>query len=312
MLFVDDHHAEGPEPNLLGQQCMGADQDVHAPLPQPRVDGGPLTGGGPGREQGDPQRAPAFQGSGVGDGQPRDQGAHLCRVLLGEDLGRGHQRALVASLDRHQHGGEGHHRLARADVTLQQPVHGQRPGQIVGDGGDGLLLGAGEGKGQLLDEAVHQGRIPVGPCHHVADPPGILGQPVLAKHQGQLQPEQLVERQAPPGRLALGQRGRPVDVVERSRAVEQAEAPDPRRREGIGEPARPVEGLLHEPADPRRGEIDLVAQGVDGEHPAGPFVLPGPVLVARLAEHLHGGAAQLQRVPERADGPVEQRKGPLR
>ena len=48
-------------------------------------------------------------------------------VLLGERLGRRHQRALVAALDRAQQRVQRDHRLPRADVALEQPLHRHRP-----------------------------------------------------------------------------------------------------------------------------------------------------------------------------------------
>ena len=92
----------------------------------------------------DPQRPVAGEGGLVGDGQAAEHVAHRQAVLLGQHLGRGHERALVAALDGHEQGGDGHQRLARAHVALEQPVHGVDAGQVAGDLGDGPLLGAGE------------------------------------------------------------------------------------------------------------------------------------------------------------------------
>ena len=66
------------------------------------------------------------------------------------------------------------------------------------------LWAAVSAKGRPLDEAVDQGRRAVVPGDQVADAAGVRLQPLLAQHQGQLQPEQLVEGQAAAGRLALG------------------------------------------------------------------------------------------------------------
>ena len=53
-------------------------------------------------------------------------------MLLGQDLGRRHERDLVAVLHRHDGGQHRDDRLARADVALQQPLH--RPAALhVGD-----------------------------------------------------------------------------------------------------------------------------------------------------------------------------------
>ena len=51
-------------------------------------------------------------------------------VLLGERLGRRHQRALPPGLDRAQQRVERDHRLARADVALQQPPHRDAAGEV--------------------------------------------------------------------------------------------------------------------------------------------------------------------------------------
>ena len=83
------------------------------------------------REQLDPQRPVAEQVVGVGHRHARRAGPHARRVLLGEHLGRRHQRALVTALHRRQQRRDRDHGLAGADVALQQPVHrmGRRPGR---------------------------------------------------------------------------------------------------------------------------------------------------------------------------------------
>ena len=48
-------------------------------------------------------------------------------MLLGQDLRRRHQGHVEAALHRHQRAAGGHHRLARADIALQQPAHRMRP-----------------------------------------------------------------------------------------------------------------------------------------------------------------------------------------
>ena len=54
----------------------------------------------------------------------RQQRAQAAIVLLGQDLGRGHQGALVAVRGGGQQRGRGNHGLARADIALQQAAHG--------------------------------------------------------------------------------------------------------------------------------------------------------------------------------------------
>ena len=80
-------------------------------------------------------------------------------VLLGQHLGRHHQRSLMPALDRPQQRRQRHHRLARPDVALQQAVHGERPGQVGHDHGQGLALGPGQREGQGGQEPRHQGAV---------------------------------------------------------------------------------------------------------------------------------------------------------
>ena len=54
-------------------------------------------------------------------------------VLFGEDLGGGHEGALVPALDGGEQRADRHHRLAATDVALQQPVHRHGRHQIGGD-----------------------------------------------------------------------------------------------------------------------------------------------------------------------------------
>ena len=76
-----------------------------------------------GRRTGCPGRAPPSRRAAPDTGD----------VLLGEHLGRRHQRTLVAALHRRQQRRHGDDRLAGADVALQQPVHRVRPGEVGAD-----------------------------------------------------------------------------------------------------------------------------------------------------------------------------------
>ena len=68
-------------------------------------------------------------------------------MLLGQDLSRRHQGALVTVLDRAVSGGSGYHRLACANIALHQTVHGRAPAEISQYFIDGPALGAGEPEG---------------------------------------------------------------------------------------------------------------------------------------------------------------------
>ncbi len=70
-------------------------------------------------------------------------------VLLGEDLGRGHQRDLVAGFQRLQGREGGDHGLARADVALDQAQHRFLLAEVVGDFIADALLGSGRGEAEV-------------------------------------------------------------------------------------------------------------------------------------------------------------------
>ena len=129
VLLVDHDQAQVAEPDVLLQQGVGPDDD--AGVAGEHV-GQRLT---PGRDAGRPgeQDDP---GRGLRPAQPArlaqwaEHGADRAVVLLGQDLGGGQQRGLAARVDDLEHGPDRDHGLARADLALQQPVHGERAGQV--------------------------------------------------------------------------------------------------------------------------------------------------------------------------------------
>ncbi len=122
---------ERMEPDLIGQQGMGPDHEVDSAVDKALVQAGPLGRRRLGRQEGDPERTASLQRGRVGNGKPVEQGSDPEEMLLGQDLGRGHQGALVATLHGDQQRGHRHHRLARTHVSLEQPVHREagRPGR---------------------------------------------------------------------------------------------------------------------------------------------------------------------------------------
>jgi len=75
------------------------------------------------------------------------QPINLAEVLLGEDFGRRHQRALAAGVDGDGGGQRGHYRLAGTDIALQQPVHRRVAAQALRDLLADAALGAVSWKG---------------------------------------------------------------------------------------------------------------------------------------------------------------------
>ncbi len=89
------------EGHVLGQQRMGADHQVDRSVGQPVHDRRPFLPGRPAGEERDPQRPDPGQRPFVGHLEVAEKGAHLRRVLLGQDLGRRH-RARPDGLPRRQ------------------------------------------------------------------------------------------------------------------------------------------------------------------------------------------------------------------
>ena len=311
MLLVDDHHPEGVEDHLIGQQGVGAHHQIDGPGGQSLPDVGPFARSGATGEQSHPQRPLTGQGRRVGHGQAVDQTPDLDGVLFGQDLGGGHQCALIAALHPHEQRGHGHHRLARADVALEQTVHGQRIAQVAGQVGHRPGLGRGQGEVQPGDELLHQGGA-VGPGGDVDDTPGVLVEPLAPQHQGQLEPEQLVEGQPFPGRLHLVHGHRPVDALEGRGAVDQAVVGPDGVVQRVGERSGPVQGLVDQPADAGRREAGLLGEWVDRVDPTRrrAVVIGGRLVGA--PQDLGGGVDHLQGVAERGDRTEEQGQGPDR
>ena len=91
-------------------------------------------------------------------GEQRVEG---CGVLLGERLGRRHQRRLVARLERPQHREHGDDRLARPDLAHQQPLHRPAAGEVGVDLLERRPLGRGRLERQRRDPALAER--PLGP-----------------------------------------------------------------------------------------------------------------------------------------------------
>ena len=125
-------------------------------------------------------------------------------VLLGEDLGRRHQRALPAGLDGPQQRRERDDGLPRADVALQQPLHRRRAREVAVDLGDRPLLRLGEREREHLAVALQQ---LARRRQRLGDERLALGGPARER---ELEDEELVEGEPPPALLGLLRRARPV------------------------------------------------------------------------------------------------------
>ncbi len=118
VLLVDDGDGEVAEGDALLDQRVRADDDVGVR---------PARADGAGEER-------------TGDAELRADRLDGEEVLLGERLGRRHQRSLAPGLDRAEKRIERDHGLPRADVALEEAPHRLRPAEVGVDLGDRLLL----------------------------------------------------------------------------------------------------------------------------------------------------------------------------
>ncbi len=212
VLLVHHREREIAELDLLLEQRMGADQQMD-------VAEGELF-----------EHFAAFAAAlAAGQDRHRDAGGGGERrdgveMLASEELGRRHQRGLAAAFDDGGGGEQRDHRLARADVALQEPQHALGLGEIGDDVGDRARLRRRERIGQRLDQLFAQlpgaGRRAAG------------GTPHVRAHQSerQLTRQEFVIGEPRPGQPLgrdVGRLGRPVQGAQRHGEWRESLARDP-------------------------------------------------------------------------------------
>lgn len=223
VLFVHDHQPEVVELHLVLDQRVRADDD-------PGLAGDQVEQGLPAR--GHPHRPGEEHhlGALVGAAEHAAFGElphHLgdrAVVLLGEDLGGGEHRRLPAGVHDGEHRPQRHHRLARADLALEEAVHGVAGREVVEDLLRDGLLALGEGEGQCGVEGVEEAA-----GSGAAGDGRELGVGVAAAGQGDLEDEGLVPLQTLASVLDVGLGSRPVDLQQ---SLGERYQPAPSRRAG--------------------------------------------------------------------------------
>ena len=141
MLLVDDREGKVPEADGVLHECVGADDDeTLASTIQPGAGRRPdaLEGLAPGRRA---QRSREQRHAMAERLEEASQGR--C-VLPGQEVGRGEERRLPTGIRDDRHGRRRYRRLARSDVTLEEPQHRTGGGQIDPDVRHGRLLIVGQ------------------------------------------------------------------------------------------------------------------------------------------------------------------------
>ena len=195
-------------------------------------------------------------------------------VLLGQDLGRGHEGALEAVVERVHHRRNRHHRLPTPDVPLDEPAHLHAALRIANDVLQSPFLRAGEREGKHFVQ-----KAPVVVAGIAEDAPRHLLPRLPRKHEEKLDKQKLLELEPlarlPKLGLALGE----VDGSPRHAPVDEAVFfLHPR-----GQDVRDVEAVLLEEAVDDAAErpareadfFERGAAGVEGDDAArierGPF-----------------------------------------
>jgi len=215
-------------------------------------------------------------------------------VLPGEDLRGGEKSPLTSSVHCRQEGQQGHHRLARAHVPLEQTVHGDGSCHVGEDVLHRFFLAVREGEGEPLFKAfLHK------PSRRERGRRGCRFTGKTAAHgQSRLEEEELVEGEAPPGGLP------------RLPGLGEVKLPDGTGNTGQAKPGTDVVGKVfaeggkeiiqggagHSPkgllGEARGGRVD----GYDGE---------GLFFVAVLVQDLEVGVRELDRPASHVDPAVE-------
>ena len=204
-------------------------------------------------------------------------------VLLGERLGRGHERALATRLDRPQERVERDDGLPGTDLALEQALHRRRSREVGVDLLDRALLVLG----QLEREQIP---VPRGQATRLAERRSLLAlAPPAPTSKADLEDEQLLEREPSAAELRVLRSAR---HVERGKGIgSDRHVVGDSGRHGIGEVARLGQRAPDHLAQLLDGQI--LGRGIDGREVGG---RRGPVEIVRA--HVELVAPQM---PAQAD-----------
>ncbi len=185
VLLVHDDEAQTVKADRLLQEGVGSDGHLHLTrsnrLPKPL----PL-----------PYACPSAQEADLNPHGLQD-GLGLQVVLLRQDLCRRHNRPLEAASHGMDHGQEGHRRLPRPHIPLQEAHHGSRPRHVSLDLLQDPLLGGGKLKPQACPYRRFDARRPRHGTRHIR-----LCRPTHAGH-AEAQQQEVIEGEAPLPRLRV-------------------------------------------------------------------------------------------------------------
>ena len=255
VLFVDHHHAEPLEFDGVLQQRVGADHNAGFPGRDLIAHLSFLLRRHRTRQQGHPGRA-LVTAELTRHRQRTEHVTDRPGMLGGKDFRGSEQCALVAGIDHLQHRQHRNDRLARADLTLQHPVHRAGRGQFGRQHVEHFALAVGQLERQLTQQRREQSVVPTWRGWT-----GFAQLPVTPRHQRPLQSHSLVDGEPLAGTVplyrVLGDVNRPQRLVFR----DQAPLAHNRFRQRLFDRVKQVKHLPHTRIDVPA--LHLGAGGVD-------------------------------------------------
>ena len=272
VLLVHDREPELLERHAVHNERVRADDDVEGAVREPDEDLAPIGRADARREE--PHGRPAV----------REERRERAEVLLGEELGRRHERGLGTRCDRDPRRERGDDGLPRPDVALEKPRHRDRPPHICADLGEGLLLAVRERERQPRKPALEVG-VRGGELRSLR----VLLPTRATLREPELQREQLVERE-PAAALEQARLGRgEVDLLQRVGQRQQLAARADRCGQSVRhlvDHGRALRRALDRGVQPP-AEVALlqsVGEAVHRDHPAGMHALGVRGLDLRIGE----------------------------
>ncbi len=218
-------------------------------------------------------------------------------MLLGEHLGGCQQRRLPARVDDLEHRAQRHDRLARADLSLQQPVHRVVAAEIGGDLVADPLLSVGQRERQPGLEPLTQAAARRRP--RPGRQRGETVPPARERHLGQ---QRLVVAQPVARLVPVARCGGPVDALERLAQSDEVAPFAYVDGHGVVDVVEHIEDQLDRLRDVPR--LHLAGGRVDRDERAGE-----PSAGFTLVQHLALGVQQLRAAVEVAHLAGEQAEG---
>ena len=296
VLLVDHDDAERTEAHALLDERVRADDEVDLAGCEVGEDAAPL---GRARRRGQQLDAHA---TGCVDAERREQRGERPQVLLGQQLGRSHERRLSSAVDRGEHRPHGDERLARSHVPLQQAVHRPVTSEVVCQLRERARLRDGRGEREPCDEPCTV----TGLVRTVVEADHALLESLPTPLQPELEHEQLVEHEA----CARGRHVVPVvGLVDRPHRRSERDQSLVVAQSGV-EPVVERTDRLERSSDEGADAVARQGSGrrIDGQQTLMTEVLGGLLRAApcaHVSEHLDLRGGELQLAAELPDLPAE-------